>query len=202
VINQSNVVANQETEDTTHMLGDICVGLAKTFLRETIWLPDIIGRITWDTDTSKQIRNNVSAEGLPASFNDLIFSVTAFKRQDPLAFTSTVSYRTSFKKDNIEPGDVYSLALGATLAASPQTSLSLGLQQNFVGHTKLFGNSVPGSDTISSTFTLGASSIIGRRLFFSTIAGIGLTKSAPDYFVSVAIPLRFDVPFQQMFRSN
>ncbi|WP_139225216.1 hypothetical protein [Nitrosomonas sp. Nm34] len=202
VINQSTVVANQETENTTHMLGDIRVGLAKTLLRETGWLPDIIGRVTWDTDTSKQIRNNTSAEGLPTSFNDLIFSVTALKRQDPLAFTSTVSYRTSFKKDHVEPGDVYSLALGATLAASPQTSLSLGLQQNFIDHTKLFGNSIPGSDAISSIFTLGASSILAGRLFFSTIAGIGLTKSAPDYFVSVAVPLRFDVPFNQMFRSN
>ncbi|WP_430233667.1 hypothetical protein [Nitrosomonas communis] len=202
VINQSTVVANQETENTTHMLGDIRVGLAKTLLRETGWLPDIIGRVTWDTDTSKQIRNNTSAEGLPTSFNDLIFSLTALKRQDPLAFTSTVSYRTSFKKDNVEPGDVYSLALGATLAASPQTSLSLGLQQNFIDHTKLFGNSIPGSDAINSIFTLGASSILAGRLFFSTIAGIGLTKSAPDYFVSVAIPLRFDVPFRQMFRSN
>jgi hypothetical protein len=202
VINQSTVVGNQETEDTTHMLGDIRVGLAKTLLQETAWLPDIIGRVTWDTDTSKQIRNNTSAEGLPTSFNDLIFSVTALKRQDPLAFTSTVSYRKSFKKDNVEPGDVYSLALGATLAASPQTSLSLGLQQNFIDHTKLFGNSVPGTDAINSIFTLGASSILAGRLFFSTIAGIGLTKSAPDYFISVAIPLRFDVPFRQMFRSN
>ncbi|SDW27763.1 hypothetical protein [Nitrosomonas communis] len=97
---------------------------------------------------------------------------------------------------------MYSLALGATLAASPQTSLSLGLQQNFIDHTKLFGNSIPGTDAISSIFTLGASSILVGRLFLSTIAGIGLTKSAPDYFVSVAILLRFDVPFRQMFRSN
>lgn len=201
VINQSNVVGNQETEDTTHMLGDIRVGLAKTLLRESGWLPDIIGRITWDTDTSKQIRNNTSAEGLPTSFNDLIFSVTALKRQDPLAFTSTVSYRKSFKKDGIEPGDVYSLALGATLAASPQTSLSMGLQQNFIDHTKVFNTSIPGTDAINSMLTLGASSIIGRRLFFSTTAGIGLTKSAPDYFINVAIPLRFDIPFNQMFRS-
>jgi hypothetical protein len=209
VINQSNVVGiiNQETANTTPMLGDIRVGLAKTLLRESAWLPDIVGRITWDTDTGKQqTLNTASTGGLIAgssglatatSFNELIFSATALKRQDPLAFTGSVSYRKTFKKDGIEPGDVYSLTLGATLAASPQTSLSIGIQQSFIGNTRIFDNSIPGTDVISSVFTLGASSIIGRRLFFSTIAGIGLTKQAPDYFINIAIPLRFDIPFKQ-----
>lgn len=209
VINSSNVIGiiNRETENTTYMLGDIRVGLAKTLLRESAWLPDIVGRITWDTDTGKQQSfNTTSAGGLAAptsglatlpSFNELIFSATALKRQDPLAFTSTVSYRKSFKKDGIEPGDVYGLTLGATLAASPQTSLSLGIQQSYIGNTRVFNNSIPGTDTISSVFTFGASSIIGKSLFFSAVAGIGLTKHSPDYFINVAIPLRFAVPFKK-----
>jgi hypothetical protein len=189
------------------MLGDIRVGLAKTLLRESAWLPDIVGRITWDTDTGKQQTFNngltgglagaASGVAMATSFNELIFSATALKRQDPLAFTSTLSYRKTFKKDGIEPGDVYSLSLGATLAASPQTSLSVGIQQSFIGNTRIFNNSIPGTDTINSVFTFGASSIIGSRLFFSTVAGIGLTKNAPDYFISVAIPFRFDVPFKK-----
>jgi hypothetical protein len=111
-----------------------------------------------------------------------------------LAFTSTFNYRKTFAKDGIEPGDVYSLALGATLAASPQTSLSVGIQQSFIGNARIFNNEVPGSNTNISVFTFGASSIIGARLFFSTVAGIGLTKQSPDYFINVSIPLRFDVP--------
>ena len=208
IINESNVVGivNRETENTTYALGDIRVGLAKTLLRESGWLPDIIGRITWDTDTGKQQAfNNASTGGLAGansglagatSFNELNFSATALKRQDPLAFTSTLSYRKTFKKDGIEPGDVYSFALGATLAASPQTSLSVGIQQSFIGNTRIFNSSIPGTDVISSVFTFGASAIIGKSLFFSTTAGIGLTKNSPDYFISVAIPLRFHVPFK------
>ncbi len=67
IINESNVVGivNRETENTTYALGDIRVGLAKTLLRESGWLPDIIGRITWDTDTGKQQAfNNASTGGL------------------------------------------------------------------------------------------------------------------------------------------
>jgi hypothetical protein len=209
IINASNVVGivNRETENTTYALGDIRVGLAKTLLRESAWLPDIVGRITWDTDTGKPQALSNASIGAPAgaasgvgtitSFNELSFSATALKRQDPLAFTSTLGYRKTFAKDGIEPGDVYSLTLGATLAASPQTSLSVGIQQSFIGNTRIFNNSIPGSDIISSVFTFGASSIIGSRLFFSTVAGIGLTKNAPDYFISVAIPLRFEVPFKK-----
>jgi hypothetical protein len=209
VINESNVigVVNRETANTNHMLGDIRVGLAKTLLRESAWLPDIVGRVTWDTDTGKQqALNNASVAGpvvsanglaLATSFNELIFSATALKRQDPLAFTGTLSYRKTFKKDGIEPGDIYSLTLGATLAASSQTSLSIGIQQSFIGNTRVFNHSIPGTDTINSIFTFGAASIIGQRLFFSTMAGIGLTKHAPDYFVNIAIPIRFDVPFKQ-----
>ncbi|SFU30546.1 hypothetical protein SAMN05216417_10182 [Nitrosospira multiformis] len=67
VINTSTVVGivNQETANTTPMLGDIRVGLAKTLLRESGWLPDIVGRITWDTDTGKrQTFSNASTGGL------------------------------------------------------------------------------------------------------------------------------------------
>jgi hypothetical protein len=206
VVNTSSVVGiiNRETENTTYMLGDIRVGLAKTLLRESTWLPDIVGRITWDTDTGKQPTFNnaslgalagaVGAIGTIPSFNELNFSATALKRQDPLAFTSTLGYRKTFARDGIEPGDVYSLALGATLAASPQTSLSVGIQQSFIGNARIFNNEIPGSDTNISVFTFGASSIIGARLFFSTVAGIGLTKQSPDYYINVSIPLRFDVP--------
>jgi hypothetical protein len=209
VINTSNVIGiiNRETAHTTYALGDVRVGLAKTLLRESAWLPDIVGRVTWDTDTGKQQSfNTISPGGLAvgtnglttsSSFNELIFSATALKRQDPLAFTSTLSYRKSFKKDGIEPGDVYSLSLGATLAASPQTSLSLGIQQSFIGNTRIFNHSIPGTDAISSVLTFGASSIIGKSLFFSTMAGVGLTKQSPDYFISVAIPIRFEVPFKK-----
>ncbi|SFF15954.1 hypothetical protein SAMN05428977_105911 [Nitrosomonas sp. Nm166] len=204
VINQSSVVGliNQETVNSTHMLGDVRVGLAKTLLRESAWLPDIIGRITWDTATGKLTLNNPQLGGLATGFDDLTFSLTALKRQDPLAFTGTLSYRKTFKKDGFEPGDVYSLALGATLAASPQTSLSLGIQQSFINGVRIFDNTVPGSDAINSLFTFGAASTVGSRLFFTTNAGIGITKNAPDYFISVAIPLRLDVPFQRMLNAN
>jgi len=100
------------------------------------------------------------------------------------------------KKNGIEPGDQLSLSVGATLAASPQTSLSIGLQQTYSQETKINNIKVQGSDNVSSAFTIGAASTIGHSLFVSVLGGIGLTESAPAYFFNVTIPFRFDIPYK------
>ncbi len=182
-------------DNTGFALGDISIGIAKTLMHEDGWIPDLVGRITWDTDSGERIDNKVF---LGSGFNDLIVSVTALKRQDPLAFTGSFSYQKTFKNFGIEPGDKYSFSMNASLAASPQTSLSIGLQQTFSEITEVNNVEIPGTDAITSALTFGASSTIGRRLFFSVLAGIGLTDSSPDYFVNVSVPLRFDIPFKSL----
>ena len=179
------------TKDSASTFGDVSVGLAKTLMHETDWLPDVIGRITWDSATGSIEDNNIRT-GI--GFNDFIGSLTFLKRQDPLAFTGKVAYKTSLKAEGIEPGDQVEFAVSAILAASPQTSLSIGLQQAFLQETKLNNIKIPGSDGVASAFTAGASSTIGRNLFFSVLGGVGLTEESPDYFLNVTIPIRFDVP--------
>ena len=197
----------QENNATGYALGDIRIGIAKTLLHEDGWLPDLVGRVTWDTDSGKLVDNDVF---MGTGFNELIVSATVLKRQDPLAFTARLFYQKTFGQYDIIPSDIYNFERGdkygfsvdATLAASPQTSLSMGLQQVFSSNDEINGISIAGTDTTSSVFTLGAASTIGRRLFFSATAGIGLTESAPDYFVNIAIPLRFDVPFKSLTMGN
>ncbi|WAK03531.1 hypothetical protein [Methylobacter sp. YRD-M1] len=179
------------TKASTATFGDVSVGLAKTLMHETDWLPDVIGRITWDSATGSIQDNNILT-GI--GFNDFIGSLTFLKRQDPLAFTGKVAYKTSLKAEGIEPGDQVEFAISTILAASPQTSLSIGLQQAFLQETKLNNIKIPGSDGVVSAFTAGASSTIGRNLFFSVLGGVGLTEESPDYFLNVTIPIRFDVP--------
>jgi cell division protein FtsL len=196
-VNQSVVVPNgvnsQEFDNTGDSIGDISVGLAKTLYHESEWLPDLIGRITWDSASGSQSNNNVA---LGDGFNDFTASLTALKRQDPLAFTGRIAYQTFLKENGIDPGDQASLSLGVTLAASPQTSLSFGLQQTYAQETEVNNVKIPGSDTVSSAFTLGAASTIGHHLFISAVGGIGLTDSSPEYFFNFTLPYRFDVPFK------
>ena len=194
-INHSAVIPagtnSQETSNTGNSIGDINIGLAKTLMHESGWLPDLIARLTWNAPTGSTTNNNVAMGG---GFNGFTASMTALKRQDPLAFTGRIDYHKTLKKNGFEPGDQLSLSVGATLAASPQTSLSIGLQQTYAQESKINNINVQGSDTVSSFFTVGAASTIGHSLFFSTLGGIGLTDSSPAYFLNITIPFRFDIP--------
>jgi hypothetical protein len=178
------------TNDSASALGDVTVGIAKTLLREHGWQPDLIGRVTWEADTGKTTSNNIA---LGDGFNRINGSLTALKRQDPLAFTGTLLYQKSFENNNIKPGDQYNLALGAWLAASPDTSLFMQLQQSFANAIKVGGITREGTDQVSSVFVFGASSLLGRGILLQVSAGIGLTNDAPKYFINVSLPISFSI---------
>jgi hypothetical protein len=111
-----------------------------------------------------------------------------------LAFIGRADYTHAFQSGGIEPGDEFAFSLETVLAASPETSLRLALDQVFSGKVKVNNDTVAGSDQNSTVLTLGASSILGRGVLLSVNAGIGLTDDAPDYFINVSLPIRFDTP--------
>jgi hypothetical protein len=193
IVNQTNIIPQgatnvMDTSRTGAALGDISVGIAKTLLHEDGWLPDLVGRFTWDSASGKITDNNVL---MGTGFNDFRVSMTALKRQDPLAFTSQFDYQTTLKKNDTERGDQYSFSLGASLAASPYTSLSLNLQQIWRQKTQIANFNVPGSGDPQSIMSFGLATRVSRQLFFIVNGGIGLTDSSPDYVISVALPYRF-----------
>lgn len=193
--NESSVSFGNETSNTGYSFGDIRLGLAKTLWHETDWTPDLIARFKWNAPSGTLFDNNVF---LGEGFHAFTTSITALKRQDPLAFTASIAYKNTLEKNGFEPGDSLRLLLSTTLAASPQTSLSLGFQQVYTFEDKRNNIAIPGSDRVTSSFTIGASSTIGRNLFFTISGGIGLTETAPDYFVNISVPFRFNIPFQSL----
>jgi hypothetical protein len=178
--------------ESGHGIGDVSVGLAKTLLQEGAgWWPDLIARVTWDADTGKTSDNGVFLGG---GFNTVGGSVSAVKRQDPLAFVGSVSYAKTFEHDDIEPGDEVGFSLGTVLAASPATSLSFFFNQTFADDAKFDGDTLNGSDQVIGTFSMGAATILGRNVLLSLTGEIGLTDDAPDYAIGVSLPIRFDLP--------
>jgi hypothetical protein len=87
-----------ERSRSTETFGDVSVGIAKTLMHESDWLPDAIARFTWDSASGNMVQDNI-ATGI--GFNDFIGSLTFLKRQDPLAFTGTVAYKTSLEEDGV-----------------------------------------------------------------------------------------------------
>ncbi len=180
-----------ETSNSGSALGDVSVGLAHTFLRERGWLPDLVGRVRWDSDTGESVDNGVALGG---GFNEVSGSLTAIKRQDPLAFVGSVTYETTFETDDIEPGDEIGFSVGAFLAASPETSLRFVFDQRFINELEIGGLEIDGSDQTIGTFTIGASSVLGRGALLDVAGSIGLTNDGPDYSVFISLPIRFDAP--------
>ena len=181
-------------EDSTDIsgFGDLVITFTKALMRERDWRPDLFARIRWGTDTGE----TDDGFNLGSGTNEIGGSVTAVKRQDPLVFVGTLSYNAALEDDSVDLGDEIGLTLGTILAASPDTSLRFFLDQRFVGEAEFAGNELPGSDQVAASLFIGASSIIGRRLLLDVSAGIGLTDDAPDYSITVSLPIRFDLPFR------
>jgi hypothetical protein len=169
-------------------LGDVRVGVAKTLLREGLWRPDLVGRVVWDTDSGKRQENGV---GLGGGFKELRASLTAIKRQDPLAFVGGLGYEHAFENGQISPGRTISANFGGFVALSPETSLRLQLLAARQQETEFLGRKIPGSRQTVATFVVGGSILLGRGTLLNLSAGIGLTEDADDFSIMISLPMRF-----------
>jgi len=165
------------------------VGLAKTFVRESGWRPDIVGRITWGSGSGDRIDDDVILGG---GFETLSGSLSFIKRSDPLVFLGSVSYRTFSDEDGIEPGDQFGISFGTALAVSPNSSLFATLSNQIIEETTLGSNQVGGTDRSSISLNLGASTMVSKRILFNLTTGIGLSENAPDYSITLSASMRTD----------
>jgi hypothetical protein len=171
-------------------LGDASVGLAKTLLHEGLWAPDLVGRVTWNSGTGEE-DNGLS---LGSGFDEITGSLSAIKRQDPIAFVGGFSYQYSFEEDGVQPGNLYSASVGSYIALSPETSVRFLLSGGYQDETELAGATLPGSSRTLGTFTVGGSTLIAPRTLLSLSAGIGLTDDADDFSITLSLPIRFGPP--------
>lgn len=166
-------------------LGDLRIGLARTLLREAGRRPDLIARVTWDTRTGRD-RDRISS-----GFDELRFSFTAIKRQDPLVFVGALAYEHVLERGDVQPGAALLPSVGAFVALSPQTSMRFLLSQSFRQEQELGGARDAGTDQTAATFTVGGSSLLDRDTFLDLAVDIGLTRDTDDYAVRLALPIRF-----------
>ena len=172
-------------------IGDLGAGFAKTVLREGVVRPDLIARVTYNTGIGERDDNDIALDG---GFSAVTGQLVALKRQDPLAFVASAFYQKSFDDNNFNPGDQYGFSLGTFLAASPETSLRFQFQTTYIDDVERGGETLSDSDRVEGVFVVGASSILGRGVLLDVAGGIGLTDEAPDYFITISLPIRFDLP--------
>jgi hypothetical protein len=191
LVNNAALPPQQVFDRWGSSFGDLTVGVAKSILHEKGWMPDLLGRITYNAPTGPASSNHVP---LLSHQSKLSPSLTAVKRQDPLVFVAGGGYTHAFEVDGITPGDQLNFLGGAFLAASPETTLRTVFQQQFTGDLRVASGTLAGSNTVQSQLTFGASSILGRGLLVDLQASIGLTKDTPKYAFILSFPFRFPVP--------
>jgi hypothetical protein len=187
-VNLAGSPQQQASNRWGNSFGDVTVGLAKTFVHESGWIPDLLGRVSYEIPTGPDNSNQVP---LTSRRSLLALSLTGTKRQDPLVFVVTGGYTKAFQTGQLNPGDQYNFLTGAFLATSPETSLRAVLQENFVQSIRFQDVTIRGSDTVQSILTFGASSILGRGVLVDLQVGIGLTTFAPKYTVILSGTYRF-----------
>jgi hypothetical protein len=193
LVNVSVAPANQVSNRWGNAFGDFTVGVAKTFVHESGWIPSLLGRVNWEIPTGPTFSNETP---LTSGQNKLGFSLTALKQQDPLVFVATAGYTKAFQNNHVNPGDQLNFTTGVFLATSPETTLRGVLQENFLQNATVNGITFAGSNTVQPILTLGASSILGRGALVDLQVGFGLTNSAPKYQVILSSTYRFGVSGQ------
>jgi hypothetical protein len=178
----------ETSSDSGSGLGDLRVGLAKTLLREGLWRPDLVGRLTWDTDSGSSGDNGLSLGG---GFHEVRASLSAIKRQDPIAFVGGLSYEYAFEKDLVQPGAAIAANFGSFVALSPETTLSFVLSGAYRDESTLSGREIAGSDQAVGTFLVGGSTLLAPGMLLNLSTGIGLTDDADDFSITLSLPIRF-----------
>ncbi|MBN2887098.1 MAG: hypothetical protein JXM75_10380 [Chromatiaceae bacterium] len=169
-------------------LGDFSIALARTLSRERGWRPDLIARLTYDSGSG----GNTGALALNDGIEQFSAELVALKRQDPLAFVLSGFYQISGEENGIAPGDQWGLSASTLLAASPDTSLRFGISHSVRRALELDGQSIAGSDEVIGLLNIGLSAILAPGIMLNLTAGLGLSDDAPDYYVQLSLPIRFD----------
>jgi hypothetical protein len=171
-------------------VGSLRVGLAKTFVRERGWRPDVVGRLTWDTGSGDRVDNDIFLGG---GFESISASLTFIKRSDPMVFLGSVSYETFDEDNDVEPGDQFAFSAGTALAVSPSSSLFATVSNQFLSETDVAGDRIDGSDITAVSLNLGASTIVARGILLNLTTGIGVSDDAPDYSIGLSASVRTNV---------
>lgn len=170
-------------------LGDIVPGIAKTLLTEGVGRPNLVARLSWYTDTGRSDPRKGLYTG--SGYDAVRLSFLATKRQDPLVFIGGPFYERSFKEHGLRQGDQMGGEFGVALAASPQTSVRVVLDETFVRDTESRGKVLGGTEQNIGVLTLGASTTLKAGVFLDFIIQAGLTRDAPAVAAGLDFSMRF-----------
>lgn len=174
-------------------VGDLDFSLSRQLTQDRGSWPGVIASLAWLSRTGQDGFDGKVPTG--GGFDVAQVGLTAVKRHDPLVFYGGLSYASPRSREifgfQVAPGDTVGVRLGSILAASPATSVNVGLNLGFVSATRLNGQRVPESDTVAGTLQIGFGTILTRGMILNVSGDLRVTGNVPDFRLSAALPIRF-----------
>jgi len=171
-------------------LGEAGFLISKELMRESEYGTNLVGSVGWTSPTQ-----NGSAFNPIPYVSGFQGGFTASKRFDPLVVFGSLSYFSSVARDvagtPVNPSDVIGSRFGGSLAISPATSVTVGLNMSYLVNPRPIDLVVPQSDRLLSTVDVGFATVVGPRTLFSVTAQFGVTGHVPDFRLIAALPIRF-----------
>jgi hypothetical protein len=173
--------------DSSSGVGDIELALTKQVLTEREFVPALLVSGRWKTTTGDSGGTLPTGTGA----NALQAALTAVKAQDPLVFFGTLRYTRNFPSGERDLGDSVGGKLGAFLVATPDTSLLLDVDVESSFPSRFGEQEITETDRLAGIVEIGLATIVTRATLLSITTGIGFTSTAPDFRLTVSLPVRF-----------
>jgi hypothetical protein len=173
--------------------GDISATIWKQITAQDGAWPSVVGSIRYTAPTGDDFSEELPPLG--SGFHRITGRLSAVKSVDPIAFFGDLSYThnftTSFSGVEINRSGVFGVGAGASLAVTPDISLTAGLNFAFEGDAEADGPNISGSGTTIGLVELGAGVVLSKDVFLNFTGALGITDDSPDVILGVSLPIRF-----------
>lgn len=179
--------------DSATGLGDVSLSLTRQLAAERDGRPGLFAAAGWLAHTG----DGAFGGGVPTGggFNVPQAALTAVKRYDPLVYFGGISYAAPRAREvageRLQPGHTWGLRGGAILAATPETSVNVGVNLGFVAAAVVEGQRVADSDTVLGSFQLGFGTVLTRRVMLNVSGEFRAAGPLPNFRLVLGLPIRF-----------
>jgi hypothetical protein len=171
-------------------LGDAGVLFSKELIQEGPVMPAVLGSVGWTSPTSR-----ACCFGPIPYVSGFQGGLTASKRLDPLVAFAGVSYYSQISGDvagtKFDPENIIGTRLGASLAVTPTTSITTGINLSFITNPNPGNLAVRNSDDVLSSVDIGFNTLLWHQTFLNVTGQFGLTGDIPDFRLITSVPIVF-----------
>lgn len=173
--------------------GDASFAVWKEIWAQDGTWPSLVANLRYTVPTGEDFTETDIPLG--SGFHRLRGGLSMSKSIDPIAFYGGLFYTHTFERNvdgsDLRYGAAYGANVGASLAVTPEISLSTGVSVSFNEERESNGVKIPGSDSTVASVNLGAGILLNKDLFLNISGAFGVTDESPDFSVGVSLPMRF-----------